>query len=447
MAAKCSFAQTDTHSPMKGASRWLGDASLRGDFSPRSLLEHRRLVLEEHCYAKSLVDINQECGANSVIAADSLEDECGLGGSEEESQERKLGEEVESKFKCAMKEISDMPLHLVSEANTDVPCQTEEEKGYGSTPSEAAVSQEETSQSSHSTEESQGRKLREEVESKFEHAMKEISDMPLHLVSEANPDVPCQTEEEKGCGSTPSEAAVSQEEASQGSHSGEETDVKEMPLLEGHDLDGAEHSAFEPAEDPIPGLLPVDDAMEDISSNIMNDGNVNESGIPPTLTDKRKTVDEADSIERDKSTKEVSALPSQESVESTAEDEREKSSSPILSISPLPLIEDLCGLPHGLENMDLDLQTPSPEQEDAEVDHTEEETHATGEIQKSPIDITAVPLAPPIERYMTLVSKCLDAMQLCACRYPEHYKSRYRLAYAYSHIPTHLVRVVWSLSS
>eukprot|EP00118_Oscarella_pearsei_P010545 m.65370 g.65370 ORF g.65370 m.65370 type:complete len:652 (+) comp35316_c0_seq15:3366-5321(+) len=51
----------------------------------------------------------------------------------------------------------------------------------------------------------------------------------------------------------------------------------------------------------------------------------------------------------------------------------------------------------------------------------------------------------PMERYMALVDKCLAALQLCSRRYPEHYKSIYRLAYAYSHIPTHmvLVRLEW----
>ena len=47
----------------------------------------------------------------------------------------------------------------------------------------------------------------------------------------------------------------------------------------------------------------------------------------------------------------------------------------------------------------------------------------------------------PMERYMTLVNKCLAALQLCSRRYPEHYKSIYRLAHAYSHIPTHMVHI------
>jgi calcineurin-binding protein cabin-1 len=445
IAAKCSFAQTDTHSPMKGAPRWVG-----GDFSPRSLLEHRRLVLEEHSYAKSLVDTNLECVPNVGIGAGSSENEQVLDENAEESQEKKLEEGVDSKFECAMKETPDVPFHLVGPDDTG---QTDEEKASRLAPFEAAVNQEETDQKETSEEErSQGETSQEET----------------------------------------SQEEINQEESSQKCYSiGEETDVGQMPLLKKHDFNEVVQSLFEKADDPTPGLLPVDEAMEDIGTDTKNENNLDksgtgllpvdeamedvgisvkngdnldksgtellpvdeamkdigtnvknedidnsdESGIPATLAD---DINKAASIEKDEIAEEVNPLPLHESVESAKENEREPSSSPILPISPLPLIEDLCGLPHGLENMDLDLQTPSPEGEDVNIDHTEEDTPATEEIQESEMDFTPVLLAPPIERYMTLVSKCLDAMQLCACRYPEHYKSRYRLAYAYSHIPTHL---------
>lgn len=95
-------------------------------------------------------------------------------------------------------------------------------------------------------------------------------------------------------------------------------------------------------------------------------------------------------------------------------------------------------------------QHPHPHPVPATLQKTTPSQHATAQTLASeskrkpepPAEVIEVPKALPTERVdqrRTLVEMCVRALFLCLGRFPQHYKSLYRLAFFYTNSKTHQV--------
>ncbi|XP_062500946.1 calcineurin-binding protein cabin-1-like [Corticium candelabrum] len=315
IASKSAFAQADSHLPLKGAARLLFlDSAVHGDCSSRSLLEFRKLVLEEHCYAKMLVDMNQEGDNRDVASCVNVE------GQQTMHQEQQAIESGNA-----------------ANQNTSHTAATK--------------------------------------------------------------------------------SGIQATQQTSGSQSLPATDCSDNQMKE--------------------NVIAETDKSDDAKKNVVSDTKLEEAvgnaNVPALVAS--ETPQAATERSTDRETSSIHEFDREQSHEDDL-------SLPMFPISPLPLLGDLDSLPHGLEDVNFNLNVLSPDAGGGEgekvKENREEEMLVTGEVQSSVSEMSAVSRLSPMERYMMLVGKCLDALHLCVFRYPEHYKSIYRLAYAYSHIPTHM---------